>query len=46
MVDETNYLGELEDIAESGVTAAERLLELYHGPWDGDVNPVFEAFAY
>src|SRR5207253_10363480 len=46
MVDETNYLAEVEDIAETGVTAAERLLELYHGPWNGDVSPVFEAFAY
>jgi glutamate--cysteine ligase len=46
MVDETNYLGDLEDIAESGVTAAERLLELYHGPWAGDASKVFEAFAY
>ncbi|HEY1928377.1 MAG TPA: glutamate--cysteine ligase [Caulobacteraceae bacterium] len=46
MVDETGYLGELEDIADSGVTAAERLLALYHGPWQGDVAPVFEAFAY
>ena len=46
MVDETNYLGELEDIADSGVTAAERLLELYHGPWQGDASNVFEGFAY
>ncbi|HEX7759557.1 MAG TPA: glutamate--cysteine ligase [Caulobacteraceae bacterium] len=46
MVDETNYLGELEDIADSGVTAAERLLDLYNGPWGGNVNEVFEAFAY
>lgn len=46
MVDETGYLSELEEIANSGVTPAERLLELYHGPWKGDVNPVFEAFAY
>jgi glutamate--cysteine ligase len=46
MVDETNYLGELEDIADTGVTAAERLLELYHGPWRGDASRVFEAFAY
>ena len=46
MVDESSYLGELEDIAESGVTAAERLLELYHGAWKGEVSPVFEAFAY
>ncbi|HWE99565.1 MAG TPA: glutamate--cysteine ligase [Caulobacteraceae bacterium] len=46
MVDETVYLAELEDIADSGVTAAERLLELYNGPWSGNVSPVFEAFAY
>jgi glutamate--cysteine ligase len=46
MVDETNYLAEVEEIAESGLTAADRLLELYHGPWAGDVSPVFEAFAY
>ncbi|MGA0602219.1 glutamate--cysteine ligase [Caulobacter sp. KR2-114] len=46
MVDETNYLGELEDIAETGVTAAERLLDLYNGPWQGNVGEVFEAFAY
>jgi glutamate--cysteine ligase len=46
MVDETNYLAELEDIAESGVTAAERLLELYNGPWAGDASKVFDTFAY
>jgi glutamate--cysteine ligase len=46
MVDETGYLGELEDIADTGVTAAERLLDLYHGPWAGDAGRVFEAFAY
>jgi glutamate--cysteine ligase len=46
MVDETGYLSELEAIAESGITPAERLLELYHGPWKGDVRRVFEDFAY
>jgi glutamate--cysteine ligase len=46
MVDETNYLAELEDIADSGVTAAERLLDLYNGPWNGDASRVFESFAY
>ncbi len=46
MVDETGYLAELEDIADSGVTAAERLLELYRGPWEGDASRVFEACAY
>jgi len=46
MVDETGYLSEVEEIAETGVTAAERLLELYHGPWRGDVSRVFEQSAY
>ncbi|MDB5445063.1 MAG: glutamate-cysteine ligase [Phenylobacterium sp.] len=46
LVDESGYLGELFDIAESGVTPAERLLELYHGPWNGDAGKAFEAFAY
>ena len=46
MVDETNYLAELEDIADTGVTAAERLLALYHGEWAGDASRAFEAFAY
>ena len=46
MVDETGYLSELDEIADSGVTAAERLLELYHGPWQGDAAKVFDNFAY
>ena len=46
MVDERGYLEELDEIAETGVTAAERLLELYHGPWRGHVAEVFEACAY
>jgi len=46
LVDERSYLGELEDIADSGVTAAERLLALYHGPWGGSIDPVYEAYAY
>ncbi len=46
MSDETGYLRELEAIAESGVTPAERLLELYHGPWAGDVSRAFDELAY
>ena len=42
MLDETVFLNPLAEVAESGVTPAERLLELYHGPWAGDVNRVFE----
>jgi glutamate--cysteine ligase len=46
LADETGYLGEIEAIAESGITPAEHLLDLYHGPWKGDVSRVFEALAY
>jgi glutamate--cysteine ligase len=44
--DETGYLREFEAIAHSGVTQAERLLELYHGPWQGDVRRVFDEMAF
>ena len=44
--DETLFLIELDDIAASGVTPAERLLERYRTEWKGDVRPVFEAMAY
>ena len=46
MVDESNYLSELDEIAASGITPAERMLELYNGPWAGDASKVFESFAY
>jgi glutamate--cysteine ligase len=46
LVDETGYLSELHEIAASGLTPAERLLELYEGPWAGDASRAFEAFAY
>ena len=46
MVDERGYLSELEDIADSGITPAERLLDLYHGAWHGDVKRIYADFAY
>ena len=46
MVDERGYLSELEDIADSGVTPAERLLALYHGEWQGDLSRLYRDFAY
>lgn len=46
MVDETGYLSEIEEIAESGITPAERLLDLYIGPWRRDVGKVYSDFAY
>ena len=46
LADETSYLTPLDEIAESGITPAERLLELYEGPWRGEVRNVFEEAAY
>jgi glutamate--cysteine ligase len=46
LIDESVFLGELEEIADSGVTPAERLLELYYGPWQGDAGRAFDDLAY
>jgi glutamate--cysteine ligase len=46
MVDETGYLSELFEIAESGITPAERHLEAYHGRWGGDVSHLYGEYAY
>ncbi|HYE47158.1 MAG TPA: glutamate--cysteine ligase [Caulobacter sp.] len=45
-IDETTYLGELEAIADSGLTPADRLLEKFHGEWGGDIGRVFQDCAY
>lgn len=46
LADETAYLAPLDEIAASGITPAERLLELYHGPWRGEIRNVFDEAAY
>lgn len=45
-MDETHFLTELDDIATTGVTAAERLIERYNAEWGRDVRRAFEACAY
>lgn len=44
--DETGFLVELEEIAASGRTPAERLLERYRGAWGGEIDSVFSECAY
>ncbi len=46
LADETSYLTPLDEIAESGITPAERLLEQFHGPWRGEVRNVFDEMSY
>lgn len=45
-MDESHFLDALVEIAEAGQTAAERKLELFHGPWQGDIDRVFAEFPY
>jgi glutamate--cysteine ligase len=44
--DETHFLSELEEIAATGVTLAERLLHRWRTEWNGDIQKVFETCAY
>jgi glutamate--cysteine ligase len=44
--DETGFLLPLREVAETGVTPAERKLALFHGPWKGSVDPAFTECAY
>jgi glutamate--cysteine ligase len=44
--DETRYLRPLEESVARGITPAEELLEKFHGPWNGSVEPIFDELAY
>lgn len=44
--DETHYLETLQQIASSGRTLADEMLEKYHGAWNGSVDPIFREYAY
>ncbi len=44
--DESLFLDPLFEFALANQTPAERKLDLFHGPWGGSVDPVFEQFAY
>jgi glutamate--cysteine ligase len=43
---EASFLDVLDETVASGMTAADQLIELYNGPWAGDVSRVFRDFAY
>ncbi|WP_062785108.1 glutamate--cysteine ligase [Novosphingobium capsulatum] len=43
---ETGYLLPLDEIVASGKTPAERLLDLYHGAWGGDLSKVYAAKSF
>ncbi|MGA9335010.1 MAG: glutamate--cysteine ligase [Rudaea sp.] len=43
---EAVFLEPLIEFAQANQTPAERKLELFHGAWNGSVDPVFKEFAY
>lgn len=45
-VDETVFLEPLEESLAAGMTPADRLLQLYNGPWEGNCEKIFEENAY
>jgi glutamate--cysteine ligase len=44
--DESVFLEPLHRILDANQTPADRKLELFHGRWNGSVDPVFTEFAY
>lgn len=43
---EMGFLNEVAEVVRTGVTPAEKLLEMYHGKWGQSVDPVFEELLY
>ncbi|KAK6935389.1 Glutamate--cysteine ligase, GCS2 [Dillenia turbinata] len=43
---ETGFLNEVAEVVRTGVTPAEKLLELYHSKWGQSVDPVYEELLY
>ncbi len=44
--DERIYLQPLIEFLDAGLSPAEQKLALYHGEWNGSVDPLFREFAY
>jgi glutamate--cysteine ligase len=44
--DETHYLEVLDDRLARGTTPAQELLDKFHGPWGGSVDPIYAEEAY
>ena len=43
---ETGYLSTLDDVVASGKTHAERLLDRYHGDWQGDLGRIYAEESF
>ncbi|TXG50510.1 hypothetical protein EZV62_023034 [Acer yangbiense] len=43
---ESGFLNAVAEVATTGVTPAEKLLEMYHGKWAQSVDPIFQELLY
>ena len=43
---ESGFLDPLREVVATGMTFADRLLERYHGEWDGDVSRVYDEYSF
>ena len=43
---EENFVDGLMEIATSGKTSADRLLEAYENEWNGDIDNIFKRLTY
>ncbi|KAI7757103.1 hypothetical protein M8C21_034057 [Ambrosia artemisiifolia] len=43
---ETGFLNEVAEVVRTGLTPAEKILDLYHSKWGQSVDPVFEELLY
>jgi glutamate--cysteine ligase len=44
--DESRHLEPLDRILDSGHSPAAEMLEKFHGPWHGSVEPAYEEYAF
>ena len=44
--DETIYLAPLEQISDNGQTLSDEFLRRYSGDWNGNIDHIFEEFAF
>ena len=44
--DETGFLDPLREIVTSGKVPAQRLLDLYHGEWGGDISRIYDTMSF
>jgi glutamate--cysteine ligase len=43
---ESGFLDPLNDVVATGKTPADRLLDLYHGEWQGDVSHIYSEMSF